>query len=267
MKAAFISDIHLGPTAFYKGVRRKLTEHAEDYIHQFVEQASDSSQYSFAIQLGDLIQDEGLENDRENFRNAVSVFSQTTIPFHHVVGNHDTVNISHKEMGELLNNECLYYSFDVDDVHIVILHSYNPVPETPGIIVPSEQMEWLKSDLNETDKPALIFIHHSLADQDLTGNPWFAGRSELALIDNRADVRELISASGKVVAVVNGHLHWNQVELHNGIPYITVQSATENFAEDGVPANSWGEVEVSDKQFRLNVFGNDPYEFEYKFTV
>jgi Icc protein len=267
MKAAFISDLHIGPTAFYKGVRRKLTEHAENYVHRFVEQVSDSNQYSFAIQLGDLIQDEGLESDRENVRNALSVFAQTTIPFHHVVGNHDTINISHKEIGDLLSMERLYYSFDIDGVHVVILHSFNPVPETPGIIIPSEQMEWLKADLNETDKPTLIFIHHSLADQDLAGNPWFAGRSELALIDNRADVRDLISASGKVVAVVNGHLHWNQVEVHDGIPYITVQSAIENFADDGIPANSWGEVEVSEQQFRLSVFGNDPYEFEYQFTV
>lgn len=266
MKAAFISDVHIGPSGFFKGIRRKLTEHSEEFITQFIDQVSESSEYSFAIHLGDLIQDDLRESDLENYRKGLKLFSRCSLPVHHVVGNHDTIHMSPQEVGELLGYESLYFSFDVDSVHCVVMYSHVPVPKVPRIVIPAEQLSWLSRDLRASILPTLIFIHHSLADQDLSGNPWFDGHVDDCLVSNRAEVRQVLAESGKVVAVINGHLHWNQVEVHDGIPYITVQSAIENFADRGVPAQSWGEIRVVDGSFGLEVFGNDPFSYEYRYA-
>ncbi|MBC8506287.1 MAG: hypothetical protein H8D34_15605 [Chloroflexi bacterium] len=77
------------------------------------------------------------------------------------------------------------------------------------------------------------------------------------------DTRNLFSNSGKVIAVINGHLHWNQIDWHDDIPYITVQSAIENFDNEGTSANAWGKILLKDNKFSLKQYGNDPFEFEY----
>jgi len=267
MKAAFISDVHIGPTGYHKGVRRKLTEHSEEYVVNFVRRVSSTSEYSFAIHLGDLIQDDVRETDIANYQKGVELFSHCRIPFHHIVGNHDTIHMSAKEVAGHLGYDSLYYSFDAEDIHVVLMHSLVTTPKIPGITVPQQQLTWLRSDLSETSLPTIIFIHHSLADQTLIGNPWFENKPKDCLVENRNEVRQIIAGSNKVIAIINGHLHWNQITMHDNIPYITVQSATENFANDGVPANSWGEVEVKDGKFKLRVFGNDEFEFEYVFDT
>ena len=104
-------------------------------------------------------------------------------------------------------------------------------------------------------------MHHSLANQDLAGNPWFEGRRENCIVKHARRVRSILERYNNVVAVVNGHLHWNNVTVHGSIPYVTVQSAIENYADNGIPANAWGEIAVEHGVFDLRVFGNDPFSF------
>jgi 3',5'-cyclic AMP phosphodiesterase CpdA len=262
MKAAVISDIHIGPSATYKGVRRKLTEYSETYISEFVSRISDNGKYSFALQLGDLIEDETPEVDKKNFKKGIELFSKCDAPIYHAVGNHDIIGLSNEYLRESIGQESLYYSFENEYGYFIVLHSED-CSETQLISISRQQLSWLQDKLQEASKPTIIFIHHSLADQELDGNPWFEGRPKRCLIDNRKEIRQLICKSGKVVAVINGHLHWNQVSIHDGIPYITLQSAIENFADDGTPANTWAEIELTESTFSIRVFGNDPAEYCY----
>lgn len=266
MKAAFISDVHLGPLSYFRGVRRKLSEHSENYIAQFVRHVSETSGYSFAIQLGDLIQHSDKQTDMDNLRKAVTMLSTCSCSFYHLIGNHDTIYLTPGEARNILGSPGLYYSFDASRVHVVILHSEVPIPEQPPIIISEQQLAWLRSDLARTDKPTLVFVHHSLADQDLVGNPWFEGQPDNCLIKNRNEVRQVLADSGKVIAVINGHLHWNRIDIHDGIPYITVQSAVESLVDQGIPANSWGTIELDNTTLRIEVLGNDSAAFKYDFS-
>lgn len=266
MKAAFISDVHLGPSSTYKGVRRKLTEHSESFISEFVQHITENPQYSFAIQLGDLIQHANRQTDLKHLQKAVNLISRCPCPFYHLVGNHDTIYLTPSQVRDVFGYQKLYYSFDVSGTHVIILYSHVPVAGQPPILIQGKQLAWLRSDLAMTDKPTVVFVHHSLADQDLTGNPWFEGLPSNCLIENREEVREVLANSGRVIAVVNGHLHWNRIDVHDGIPYITVQSAVESLVEKGVPSNSWGMVEIDNTIFRIEVFGNDSAAFEYDFS-
>ncbi len=263
MKFAFIADVHIGPSGFYKGVRRKMTEFSELYIFNFVRQLGPD--YDFAINLGDLIQDDEEQRDIANYKKGLELFGQAQIPIYHLVGNHDTVNIQQEQLENLLEQKQLYYSFDVSDIHFIVL--YSKVYSGEKSIIDKKQKDWLIKDLEKTDKPTMVFSHHSLAEQILFGNPWFQGEPEACLIENRKEIRGILFESQKVIAVLNGHLHWNNISHHDGIPYISVQSATENFNNDDIAANAWGVVEIKDNMFKLMVFGNDPFEYEYEFYI
>jgi hypothetical protein len=76
---------------------------------------------------------------------------------------------------------------------------------------------------------------------------------EECLIDNRRRVRSILTKSDKVLAVVNGHLYWNRVDMHDGLPYVSVQSLVENVNNDGTPARAYALFKVDEKTMVLEV--------------
>ncbi|MBC8506286.1 MAG: metallophosphoesterase [Chloroflexi bacterium] len=156
-KIAFISDVHMGPSYVRKGVRRKLTEYSESNISSFLEYISSEGDFSFAVQLGDLIEDLKVDEDTFTYRKGIEILEKCSVPIHHVVGNHDSVHISSNDLQDILSLESLYYSFDHGGYHFVVLCIQVPDPKTPRIILPDEQFSWLAKDLDETNKPTVIF--------------------------------------------------------------------------------------------------------------
>jgi len=268
MKFAAITDIHVGESAYHNGIMRKLSQYAKPLISDFVNQVNARAEaFDFAIQVGDLIEDESHEADYRRFDEALRLFSPLKVPMHHVLGNHDTVYLSHEDRSKLLGQDRFYYSFDQGDCHCVVLHSQVPSHALQPIHIPQDQIDWLEDDLKQTRKPTIVFVHHALADQDLSQNPWHDGIPEQCLIRNRAEVRQILADSNKVVAVMNGHLHWNRIDVHDGIVYVTLQSATENFLNAGVPAASWAEVSLLSDRLSVKVHGNDVMSFEQRYPL
>lgn len=255
-KIAFISDTHIGPTGYFKGVRRKLTEYAEPFLAEFAQHVQHAGDHDAVLQLGDLIEDESPAQDRERYDKGVCLLAQCGVPVHHIIGNHDSAQLSAGELLSLLHRISHFYSFDLAGAHVVVLHTLH---RDGRVVLPEEQVAWLRDDLAGTRLPVLVCSHHSFADQDLRSNPWFEGAPEQCLVDNRAEVRAVLRDAGNVVAVVNGHLHWNHVDWHAGIPYITVQSAVENCDDAGTPAHAWGTIELDAHHFTLRQFGNTPF--------
>ena len=262
MRAAFISDLHIGSAGFHGGIQRKLTQYSEPFAAEFIEKLN-SREYEFAVQLGDLIEDADEETDRRNLHRGVEILQHSSVPLYHVAGNHDTGHLTAPELGRIFGLPSLYYSFQAGDCLGIVLHSVLAYPGEARTIIPSAQLAWLQDELQIAPGPVIVFVHHSLADQDLDGNPWFEGRPEGALIENRQEVRRMLAASGKVAAVINGHVHWNRIDHHDDIPYITIQSAIENFTDDGTPAHAWGEISLTDGRLKIDVFGNDRISFRY----
>ncbi len=180
----------------------------------------------------------------------LALFAGAGVPVYHVAGNHDTAHITAPELCDLLGIPALYYAFDVAEYHFVVLHSAQPSSGEKQTTIADEQLAWLAADLAGTTKHTVIFLHHSLADQELAGNVWFAGLPHECLVENRREVRALLAQHDHVVAVVNGHLHWNHVDQHGALPYITLQSAVENVAEDAgwerIPAGTWAELTLQE---------------------
>jgi len=197
---------------------------------------------------------------------ALATLRERGIPVLWVAGNHDCIHINRADLNRFWQRSGpLYYSLDHRGWHFVVLHTIEQTDVQ--IRVPETQLGWLRADLAATDRPTIALMHHPASDQDLDDSRWWPGRSHLALVKERAEIREIFERSGRVRAVFNGHLHWNHLDVIAGIPYVTVQSLIENLDDDapGRPAASHAEVHVTARRMVVRVRGNDParYQFEW----
>ena len=263
MKFAIVTDSHIGPPGFYKGTNRIMSHLSETVLLELAETLNRESDISFIAQLGDLSQDDvryqNVEFDRANFKRALWYFKKFNVPVHHTVGNHDRENLDYNDLCELLDLPSLHYSFDVGEYHCVFLYTRHF--NHNKMVIESDQLRWLEKDLAATDRKTLVFSHHALGDQNLKGNFWFEGTPARALVMNREEVRSIFEKSGKVIGVFNGHLHWNNMTVHNGIPYITTQSCIEDVHGDGKPSKSFAIVTVVGSKVSVEVKGSDPASF------
>jgi C-terminal processing protease CtpA/Prc len=108
-----------------------------------------------------------------------------------------------------------------------------------------------------------VLSHYGLADDDMVGNFWFEKIADRAVISNRKELRKIFKESGKVIAVISAHQHWNREFLYDGIPYITITSLVENFNNDGIAAEAYTVVELKADKLIIDVRGNDPAHYEY----
>lgn len=262
MKFAILTDIHLGPEGHFNGVLRKINKDAKIFLDDFVEEMNGNVKPEFTVVLGDLVEDDNEANDKNNVSYIVKLLKKLKSPVYYAAGNHDLRNISEKDLAELFHYEKLYYSFDSGNLHFIVLFSRASKDET--IRISDEQREWLQKDLDSTDRKCVVFVHHGLADQDLTGNPWFEKKPEYCLIENRKEIRHIVSESKKVIAVFNSHLHWDRQDFHDGIPYFTIQSLVENEGDNGLASEAHAIVNIIDDKVDVEVKGNYVKSFPHK---
>lgn len=262
---ALVTDIHFGPEARFEGKLRKLTQAAPELLSAFADRMRSRVRPDVIVNLGDDIEDEGLDLDRERYQHVAELLRSAGSEVLNVAGNHDTVHLGSSDLRRAWGPDTLptlvegqlYGSCDRNGVHLVTLHTQEV--KDASVSVDEEQIAWLERDLAATSLPVVVLMHHSCADQVLTGNRWFDGRPHICLVRERKRLRQLFEQSGKVAAVINGHLHWNQLTVHEGIPYMTLQSLIENLNEDvtpgnpGRPANAHAIVRVDPSQTRVRV--------------
>lgn len=268
MRFAAITDLHFGRAAPYRGVDRKLTGHAPALTAAFVDDMNRRVRPDFVVVLGDVVEDESPSVDLDNFTGAADILSGLDMPVRYVFGNHDLVHLTHDQLLGVSGEAALNSSFDVDGWHLVRLHStasFTP-PNGPGTgyrlrgeIAP-EDLEWLDRDLAAASGPTLVFTHFAPADLNLAGQFWFDRSPDMAMLANRAEVRDVLE-SHDVAMAMNGHVHWNNHTVHNGISYITIQSLVENTANDGEPAGAWALVEAGATHLDVTVSGRDPASY------
>lgn len=131
-----------------------------------------------------------------------------------------------------MNNR--YYSFDKGDFHFVILDPNNIydgekyIPYENGnyfgygekvSYVDPEQVEWLKKDLQATDKRCIIFSHQSFECSS-------QNREEIRKIFEDENLR---AGYKKVAVAFSGHDHTNYMKEINGIAYIQINSASNQW--------------------------------------
>jgi Icc protein len=197
----------------------------------------------FAIMGGDHVFD-ALSVDRTRANTVFDLYKTTEqslrMPLHHTIGNHDVFGITPasgvaptdpgyaKKMYEDRMRKT-YYSFDHKGWHFIILDSIQPTEDRmwQALIDPA-QLAWLKDDLAHTgaQTPVIVTVHAPL----VSAYPTYAPKPQPAhtppakyntlTVDNAGDVLAAFEGHN-VVAVLQGHLHINEIVTLKGTQYIT----------------------------------------------
>ena len=172
---------------------------------------------SFLIQMGDSVIGSKEENlcQIEVLNQLKQLLDDNGIPLYHVIGNHDIDNFSLKEFMDLINMPRPYTSFDVTSYHFIILNSAD------GSVrggISKEQTNWLKNDLERTDKPTIVFSHHLIGKYP---RQRILELNNASLIINHKEITKLLEDSGKVILVIEGHGHYRHYK-HKDINYVCI---------------------------------------------
>lgn len=266
LKIGFVTDIHIGPEAYHDGKLRKLTHHAASLARGVVREMNQHIKPDLLANLGDDIEDESREADLARYRECQSILRGATAELVNVAGNHDSIHLTREDLTSAWQHDGnLHYAIDRKGFHIAVLHTIER--KDVDVRIPHAQLEWLAADLAATSLPTIVLMHHSASEQDLEDSFWFHGVPHLALVKERAELRDILERSGKVRIVINGHVHRNHLDVIRGIPYVTIQSLIENLDEDapGRPAAAYGVLAIDDARAVMRVHGNDPARYQIDF--
>ncbi len=262
-----LTDQHFGPEARFAGKLRKLTRQAPALVKAFVARMQGEVRPDFVVNLGDCIEDESRERDEARYRACIAAMRGAG-ELLNVAGNHDTIHLAPADLRrawQLAGDGPLHYAFCRGGIHFVVLHTRER--KDVDVTVGAEQLGWLEATLAAQPGPTVVLMHHSAAEQDLRGNRWFEGAPHICLVAERARLRQLFERHGGVRLVMNGHLHWNHLDLIGGIPYVTLQSLIENLDDDapGRPAAAHAVVRIDDGGMLVEVAGAAPCRYQLAF--
>ena len=260
----FVTDLHFGPKAYHDGKLRKLTHHAGRLTRDVVAAMNDRFHPDLLVNLGDDIEDESREADLTRYVECQDILRTARAELVNVAGNHDTINLTRDDLARVWGREGpLFYAFDRGGFHFVVLHTIER--KDVDVRIPQAQLAWLKDDLARTSLPVVVLMHHSASEQVLDDSFWFHGVPHLALVKERAELRAILEASGKVRVVFNGHVHRNHLDVIRGIPYVTIQSLIENLDEDapGRPAAAHAIAILDERSIVVRVHGNDSARYQF----
>ncbi len=270
-----VSDLHFGLETHHRGKLRKLTREAPKLAKAFVERMNESVRPDLVVNLGDDIEDEDRDADLGRYRGCFQVLSRAKAEIVHVAGNHDTVHLGHDDLRAIWgagpwddppSQRDLCYAFERGGFRFVVLHTHER--QDVDITVGVAQLEWLAAQLHAATLPVVILMHHSASEQDLRGNYWFEGREHVALVKERAELRTIVRQSGKVRLVLNGHVHWNHLDVVDGLPFVTVQSLIENLDEDapGRAAAAHAVVRLDERRTIVEIEGAERARYQFDVT-
>ena len=158
---------------------------------------------------------------------ADGLYDQFDGPGYHVIGNHDLYNLDKTQYLDILGMDATAYSFDVGGYHFVVLDVQYAEDGTDlantytGVagFVPEPELEWLRADLEATERPTIVFVHQTLDD--------FIEEWGRATVLNQATLQRLFAEDGDVIAVFQGHNHANIHNVINGIHYVTFEAMVD----------------------------------------
>ena len=259
VRFGLVTDLHYAErknkgNRFYDQSQDKLTDAVNFFNNKKVD---------FIVELGDF-KDQGDPPDKEQtiaFLDKIEkTFSDFNGPAYHVLGNHDMDSISKSDFLKHTRNAGdakgkNYYSFIRDGIRFIVLDAnYNEDGsdydsgnfDWTYAMVPDEEKEWLKSELDKDNLPVIVFTHQLLDS--------FSGISKLVCVKNAEEIVDILEKSNRVLAVFQGHHHHGNYSFRNGIHYFTMKAMVEGELSEN---NSYAIIEI-DEGLNITVagFGN-----------
>lgn len=230
LRLGVVSDIHMR-----SGYREELTAELSR-LRARLEQFDPH----LIVALGDIIEDETAELDREH---VALVREQLSFgpPLRMLAGNHDVMNLSLETLRSLFDNP-------VDGVvrtggeTLAFLNSAAPRLGNPRGEISEEGFELLGR--LDPEEPATIFVHHPLHYRDVSDSVWWATRPEEAFCGNKRAVNETLE-NLSVRCVINGHIHDSNYTRYEGINHVTINAFSKE--KPDVPVTgTYAEVEIGE---------------------
>ncbi len=257
MRIGVVADIHAGPDA-----DTQLGSHAPLLLERFCD-AMGTFRPDLIVDLGDRINPVSHVHDLERTAWVHRQLARAGVPIHHLIGNTDVVNLTKAEQVATLEKRRSYESLDEWEPRIVLLDSEDPPFERVGGEVGENQLAWLSDVLEQDGRPSLIFCHHPLDDQDLSGHRYFTGHPDRACVVNRVRVRPLLERGERVLAAFAGHLHWSRANVINRVPYITLGSLVDCAYTEGRSSGAFAEVTIADRRVEVRIAGLQPQHWRF----
>lgn len=246
VRIGLVTDMHYADKAsrgsrHYRETLAKLGEAAEQF---------DKDQPQHVVELGDFIDAaDSVEVEKGYLKRVNKNFAALPGEKHYVLGNHCVFTLTKDEFLGTVEQERSYYSFDEGGFHFVVLDACFRSDGQPygrknfewtDPNIPADQVEWLQADLKEARGKTVVFVHQRLDVSNHYG------------VKNAARVREVLEASGKVLAVFQGHSHKNNLKDINGIHYCVHRAMVEGSGQEN---NGYSTMDVfADGTIRISGF-------------
>ena len=240
MRFLVFSDLHYYPGVLYG------TDH--DTLKQLQKRAEDSG-CDFIIHAGDFCYGYDLSPEY------LDDYTHFHIPSYHCLGNHDCDFTTFEDTLKHFNMPASYYFFDRKGYRMIVLDSnffwyegqyhhyskrnWKKHPESRDNIPPAE-MAWLEETIRTSPYPCLLICHASFERECVIPKD----EAEMLQLANEAngspngeEVRTLLrrineETPGKVLLVMNGHHHRDNLRLIDNILYWDVNSTTYDWVSD-----------------------------------
>ena len=221
VKFGVITDLHT-----------EFIHDAKNRFDKFID-ACKKENVDFCIELGDFCPPG--ETNIQDKSYILSKIKSNSIPFYHVLGNHDMDKNCKADVLNALELSDSHTSFNVGGVHFICLdacfykqdgkfydydHANYVKVHDAGLVpfLPPSELDWLKADLKKTILPSVIFTHQSLIESR-------------AGIKNPEQLRKIISRSPNgVLLAICGHEHVDRLEKKDNTYYYCVNSASYYWA-------------------------------------
>lgn len=240
MKFLIFSDLHYHPGILYG---------TDWHTLHLLQQRAEENNCDFIIHAGDFCYGYDLVSD------FVEAYNNFHIPSYHCLGNHDCDNTSYEETLKHFRMSNGYYFFDCKGYRIIVLDSnyfwadgafhnyskknYHTHPESRDNI-PPEELRWLEQTIESSPHPCLVISHASFEREHIV-----AENEEMVLqlakeanaSVNGEAVRQMFrrineKTPHKVLMVMNGHHHRDNLRLIDNILYWDVNSTTYDWVSD-----------------------------------
>jgi alkaline phosphatase len=221
LRIGLVTDLHYadkpsGGTRHYRESLRKLAEAAAQF---------QKDQIDLVVELGDLVDAaDSVDSELTYLRTINKEFTAVSKDRHCVLGNHCVDTLTKAEFLGGVEQEKSYYSFDRAGFHFVVLDAcYRGDGQPYGrknskwndANIPQAEVDWLQADLKQTSGQVVVFAHQRLDVSNDHG------------VKNCEAIRKILEASGKVLAVFQGHSHQNDLKEVAGIHYCTLVAMVE----------------------------------------
>lgn len=228
---AVVSDIHYGPQNDLKDLTQRLNQ----MVHWLESQDNIDSLFI----LGDLLNSQNTSKlyAERHLKSLANTFKQTNLTISVLAGDHD-VNITDKYKLE-------HYFNKVQGIRRDYIGLDTSWEDYSG---PHGKIDTTVLRKNNLPKHPIIFSHHPIVPWELSDNPWFDKKHEMAYAINKEEIWDKAISKLQPRLIVNGHIKQQKAGTFDGIPAYSTNPFNQKYPDTQNPTGHFYTITQTDEQ-------------------